>query len=54
MFYAGEATNRFLKENSRLFVEEIKPVLEESLAELFTDVANKITGAFTYQELFPA
>ncbi|KAM0731164.1 Circadian clock-controlled protein daywake [Formica fusca] len=49
----GPASNEVLNANSNLLVDEIKPVLEEALSDLFTDVANKITEAFTYDELFP-
>ncbi|XP_048513988.1 circadian clock-controlled protein daywake-like isoform X3 [Athalia rosae] len=49
----GTATNEVLNANSALFLEEIKPVLESSLADLFTEIANKITRSFTYKELFP-
>ena len=47
------ATHELLNNNNALFLDEIRPVLELSLAELFTDVANKITKSFTYKELFP-
>ncbi|XP_073947418.1 circadian clock-controlled protein daywake-like [Choristoneura fumiferana] len=49
----GPATNRVINENSQLFLQEISPVLERSLADLFTEMANKITSKFTYKELFP-
>nr|XP_031842130.1 protein takeout-like isoform X2 [Nomia melanderi] len=49
----GTASNELLNNNSALLIDEITPVLETSLAELFTDVANKITKSFTYKELFP-
>ncbi|XP_068903387.1 protein takeout-like isoform X2 [Tenebrio molitor] len=49
----GRATNDVINDNTDLFINEIKPVLENSLAEKFTDIANKITLKFTYKELFP-
>ncbi|KAG7304258.1 hypothetical protein JYU34_011199 [Plutella xylostella] len=49
----GPATNRVISENSNVFLEEIRPVLERSLGEIFTEMANKITSKFTYKELFP-
>lgn len=49
----GRATNDIVNENSDLFINEIKPVLENSLADKFTEIANKITLKFTYKELFP-
>ncbi|KOC69863.1 Protein takeout, partial [Habropoda laboriosa] len=47
------ASHELLNNNNNLILDEITPVLETSLAELFTDVANKITKSFTYKELFP-
>lgn len=49
----GPATNRILNSNSKLFLEEIQPALEVSISEVFTDIANRITLKFTYDELFP-
>lgn len=49
----GEATNRIINDNSKIFINEISPVLEKSLADLFTDISNRITLKFTYKELFP-
>lgn len=49
----GPATNRVINENSQVFLQEIRPVLERSLGELFTEMANKITSKFSYEELFP-
>ncbi|XP_029169663.1 protein takeout-like [Nylanderia fulva] len=49
----GPASNEVLNANSDLLVDEIKPVLEDALSNLFTEIANKITEAFTYDELFP-
>lgn len=49
----GDATNRILNENSMVFINEITPVLEKALADLFTDISNRITSRFTYEELFP-
>ncbi|XP_072764814.1 protein takeout [Anoplolepis gracilipes] len=49
----GPASNEVLNANSDLLVDEIKPVLEDALSNLFTEVSNKITEAFTYDELFP-
>jgi len=49
----GRATNDVINDNTDLFINEIRPVLENSLAEKFTEIANKITLQFTYKELFP-
>ncbi|XP_014210395.2 protein takeout-like isoform X2 [Copidosoma floridanum] len=49
----GPASNEILNANSAIFLDELRPVLEQSLSDLFTNVANKITRSFTYNELFP-
>lgn len=49
----GPATNRILNSNSKIFLEEIQPALESSISEVFTEIANRITLKFTYDELFP-
>ncbi|XP_067013923.2 protein takeout [Anabrus simplex] len=49
----GETTNRLINENSDILLPEIIPALEVSLAKEFTDIANRITLQFTYDELFP-
>ncbi|XP_011498703.1 PREDICTED: putative beta-carotene-binding protein, partial [Ceratosolen solmsi marchali] len=49
----GPASNEVLNANSGIFLDELRPVLETSLSDLFTNVANKITESFTYDELFP-
>ncbi|GJQ84869.1 hypothetical protein Trydic_g489 [Trypoxylus dichotomus] len=46
-------SSNIVNENSELFLNEIQPNLEAALAEKFTDIANKITLKFTYNELFP-
>ncbi|KAF7386009.1 hypothetical protein HZH66_011851 [Vespula vulgaris] len=49
----GPASNEIINANSALLLEEIRPVMESSLADLFTNVSNKIVKSFTYDELFP-
>lgn len=49
----SRATGDVINDNTDLFINEIKPVLENALANKFTDIANKITTRFTYKELFP-
>lgn len=49
----GRISNDIVNENAELFLNEIKPSLETSLSEKFTEIANKITLRFTYKELFP-
>ncbi|XP_018341297.1 PREDICTED: protein takeout-like [Trachymyrmex septentrionalis] len=49
----GSASNEILNANSDFIVDEIRPVLEDSLSDLFTRIANKITLKFTYDDLFP-
>ncbi|KAF5296323.1 hypothetical protein FQA39_LY12540 [Lamprigera yunnana] len=49
----SKATNDVINDNAQVFFEEIKPGLLNALTEKFTDIANKITLTFTYEELFP-
>lgn len=49
----GEATNQVISENVDVFVDEIRPALEKSLAEKLTSITNSISSKFTYDELFP-
>lgn len=49
----GRALNEVVNDNSDLFLSEIIPSLEASLSEKFTNIANRITRSFTYEELFP-
>ncbi|XP_018404977.1 PREDICTED: protein takeout-like [Cyphomyrmex costatus] len=49
----GSASNEILNSNSEFLIDEIRPVLEDSLSDLFTSIANKITLKFTYDDLFP-
>ncbi|CAG9863724.1 unnamed protein product [Phyllotreta striolata] len=49
----GRATNEVVNENSDIFINEIKPNLEDALSEKFTEISNIICTKFTYDELFP-
>lgn len=49
----GDVGNQFINENSGLFLNEIIPGLEKSLAKTFTEVANSILKTTTYDEMFP-
>lgn len=49
----GKATSDVINDNSDLFMNEIKPNLQNALSDKFTTIANKITLRFTYKELFP-
>lgn len=49
----GQVGNQFINENSRLFLDEILPGLEKTLADTFTDIANQILTESTFDELFP-
>ncbi|XP_049773902.1 protein takeout-like [Schistocerca nitens] len=49
----GEATNQALNENSGEFWPTIKPIAEQTIAEVLLGIANNITSHFTYDDLFP-
>ncbi|XP_017780964.1 PREDICTED: protein takeout-like [Nicrophorus vespilloides] len=50
--FLGDATNAIVNDNIDIFINEIKPSLENALSEKLTDIANRITLRFTYKELF--
>ena len=45
--------NQFINENSRLFLDELIPGLEKSLADIFGNIAEEILNLAPYEELFP-
>ncbi|GLV39163.1 uncharacterized protein CBL_06214 [Carabus blaptoides fortunei] len=49
----GTLANDVINQNSDLFIEEIKPALEKSMSDIFTEAANNILNKFTFDELFP-
>ncbi|CAO1314672.1 unnamed protein product [Diamesa serratosioi] len=48
-----EIGNRFINENTQLFINEVVPGLEQNLAEIFTKTANEIVASASLDELFP-
>lgn len=50
----SQVGNQFINENSRLFLDELTPGLERSLAETFKETANEIMQQATLDEIFPA
>ncbi|KAK4878345.1 hypothetical protein RN001_010851 [Aquatica leii] len=49
----SKATNNVINDNANVLFEEIKPGVLKALTKRFTDIANKITLSFLYEELFP-
>ncbi|XP_055375813.1 protein takeout [Condylostylus longicornis] len=49
----GEVGNQVINNNQDLYLSEIIPGLEKSLAKKFLDIANDITKHATYDEMFP-
>lgn len=49
----GQIGNQFINDNIDLFLSEVTPGLEKSLAETFTEVANDILRYATLDEIFP-
>lgn len=45
--------NKIINENSKLFLEELIPGLEDSLSRTFSDIVNEILKDSTYDEMFP-
>lgn len=48
-----EIANGFISSNSDFLLNDVYPSLENSLAEHFTAVGNKIAGEASFDELFP-
>lgn len=49
----SEVGNQFINNNSDLFLAEIIPGMEKSLAKTFLSIANVILKDVTYDEIFP-
>lgn len=49
----SEIGNQFVNENSDLFLAEIIPGLEKSLANIFLNIVNTILKDVTFDEMFP-
>lgn len=49
----GNIGNQFVNENSDLFVAELSPGMEKSLAKTFLGIVNVIMKDVTYDEMFP-
>ncbi|KAK5645893.1 hypothetical protein RI129_004357 [Pyrocoelia pectoralis] len=47
------ATKGIIDDNTEALFHEIRPGLQDAVSEKFTSIANQITKAFTYEELFP-
>ncbi|CAH1176098.1 unnamed protein product [Phaedon cochleariae] len=45
--------NDVVNKNFDMFLKELMPIIEKSLASVFKDTANAITQSFTYNQLFP-
>ncbi|KAF5306615.1 hypothetical protein FQA39_LY08804 [Lamprigera yunnana] len=48
-----KATNDAISENSEQLYQDIRPGISDAIRTRFTDIANKISEAFEYEELFP-
>lgn len=49
----GRAMNEFLNENWKNVAAEMKPILEETICELFRKYANVIFHKYPLEQLFP-
>jgi len=45
--------NQFLRSNWEAVFKELKPVADEAITSIFTDVARKVFDRFPLAELFP-
>lgn len=49
----GQVGNEIINQNSDIFLSEIVPGLEKSLAKTFLDIANEVLENATFDEMFP-
>lgn len=49
----GHLGNEFIKQNVELFVNELTPGMEKSLAKTFLGIVNVVMKNVTYDEMFP-
>ncbi|KAF7282496.1 hypothetical protein GWI33_002600 [Rhynchophorus ferrugineus] len=49
----ARASQDLIEQNTDVLIDEIKPTLEQGLAEKFTKIANSIMDRYPYDELFP-
>lgn len=49
----SDVTNQFINENTELFLAEMIPGFEKSLAKTFLEIANVILKDVTFDEMFP-
>lgn len=49
----GEAMNTFLNDNWRHVAQEFKPILEETIGDLFKKFANKLYHKYPMDEILP-
>lgn len=45
--------NNFMSTNWEVVYKEMKPVVDEAIAAILTNVGKKVFERFTYDELFP-
>jgi len=53
LFFSGNAMNLFLNENWETIVKEVKPVLEDTLADMFKTFSNNIYHKYPLDSLLP-
>nr|AGM32444.1 hemolymph juvenile hormone binding protein (JHBP) [Coptotermes formosanus] len=49
----GDAMNRFMRSNWEAVFKEMKPVVDEAITSILTDIARKVFDRFSLAELFP-
>lgn len=52
-FLTGEAMNEFLNDNWKDVADEMKPVLEKTIGDLFKQFSNRIYHKYPLDELLP-
>lgn len=50
---SGDSMNEFLNDNWEKLADEIKPILEKTISDLFKKLSNKIYSKYPLNELLP-
>ena len=50
---AGESMNELFSQNWEAVFQELKPLVDETISAILTDVARKVFERFPFAELFP-
>lgn len=53
IIFLASASTQFINDNKQQVLELIKPIIEDTVNELFTGIANRVFQAVPYDDLVP-